>query len=212
MQQITSDPFLLEIARTLDENNIRKRLQLAHFPKKQRLIAAFRALKKAGFAQDFSYGDGIRWCPTMRAVEAMELHEFRLSEERFENALIAPFYFLIEATTTERNPEKQLVREYKSSISNRRLTKWWRYVGTLVGGLAEGRFRMIGPEMNGGFLIESFVEEPGMSGEFLFSLGSRTSTNPVVTELEVPDQVKGREEMFECLIPWGEDDDTVALA
>jgi len=52
MQEITSDPFLLEIARTLDENNIQKRVELAHFPKKQRLIAAFRALKQAGFSAE----------------------------------------------------------------------------------------------------------------------------------------------------------------
>lgn len=31
MQEITFDPFLLEIARTIDENNIRKRVELAHF-------------------------------------------------------------------------------------------------------------------------------------------------------------------------------------
>ncbi|UQE03518.1 hypothetical protein [Bradyrhizobium japonicum] len=69
MQQITSDPFLLEIARTIDENNIRKRVELVHFPKKQRLIAAFHALKQAGYAQAFSYDDGVRWCPTAKAVE-----------------------------------------------------------------------------------------------------------------------------------------------
>ena len=213
MQEITSDPFLLEIARTLDENNIQKRVELAHFPKKQRLIAAFRALKQAGFAQALSYGDGIRWCPTIKAIDAMELEEFRLSEERFESALIAPFYFLIEATATEGSPDKQLVREYRNSINRRRLVEWWRYVGTIVGGMAEGRLRMIGPEVNGGFIVESFDGEPGMTGEFLFSLGSRTSTNPVVTEIEVPDEIKGREEMFECLIKWGESDaETVAFA
>jgi hypothetical protein len=212
MQQITSDPFLLEVARTLDENNIQRRVELAHFPKKQRLIAAFRALKQEGFAQALPYGDGTRWYPTVKAVRSMELEDFRLSEESFEGALIAPFYFLIEVTATESTPDKQLVREYRNAINKQQLVQWWRYVGTIVGRMAEGHLRMIGPEINGGFMVESLGGEPGMKGELLFSLGSRTSTHPVVTEIEIPAEIKGRESMFECLIKWGENDaDAVAF-
>ncbi|MCK1658592.1 hypothetical protein [Bradyrhizobium sp. 151] len=68
------------------------------------MIATFRALKQAGFAQALSYDGGIRWCPTARAIDAMELEGFGLSEEQFETVLIAPFYFLIEATAAEVNP------------------------------------------------------------------------------------------------------------
>jgi hypothetical protein len=213
MEQITSDPFLLEIARTIDENNIRKRVELVHFPKKQRLIAAFRALKQAGYARAFSYDDGVRWCPTAKAVDAMGLGDCGLTEERFESALIAPFYFLFEATAAESRPDKQLVHEYRSSVEKQQLVQWWRFVGTIVGGIAKGSIRMIGPEVNGGFLFEPLDGQSGVTGEFLFSLGSSTSTTPVVTELEPPDDIKGREEMFECLIKWGESDaEMVAFA
>lgn len=213
MQEITSDPFLLEIARTVDEHNVRRRRALAHFPRKQRLIAALRALKQAGFAQDLSYGDGIRWCPAIKAVEAMGLDGFGLTEERLESALIAPFYFLIEATAVESRPDEQLIQEYRSSLKKKQLAQWWRFVGTIVCGIAKGSFRMIGPEVDGGFLLKPLDEQSGMTGEFLFSLGSHTSGDAVVTELEAPDDIKGREEMYECLIPWGEADaNTVAVA
>ena len=173
MLQITSDPFLLEVARTLDENNIQRRVESAHFPKKQRLIAAFRALKQAGFAEALSHGEGTRWYPTVKALRSMELEEFRLSDDSLEEALIAPFYFLIEMTATESTPDKQLVREYRRAIIKQQLVQWWRYVGTIIGGMAQGHLRMIGPEANGGLVFESLDEEFGMKGELLFSLGSR---------------------------------------
>ena len=201
MQQITADPFLLEVARTLDENNIRRRLELINFPKKQRLITAFRALKQAGFAQALPYGDGTRWYPTVKAVRAMELEDFKLSDESFEGALTAPFYFLIEATATESMPDKQLVQEYRNTMNKQQLKKWWRLVGTIVGRMAEGHLRMIGPEIDGGFMVESLEGDPGMTGIFLFSLGS-TSTNPVVTKIQIPVELKERKSMFECLIKW----------
>lgn len=121
---------------------------MAYFPKKQRLIAALRALKQAGFAQALSYGDGTRWYPTVKAFRSMQLEDFRLSEESFEGALTAPFYFLIEPTAAEGVPDKQLVREYKNALNKQQLVRWWRYVGTIVGGIAEGRIGMIGPEIN----------------------------------------------------------------
>jgi hypothetical protein len=204
MQQITSDPFLLEIARTLDENNVRRRLELAHFPKKQRLIAAFRALERAGFAESVSDGDGTRWYPASKAIRSMKLEELKfLREERYEAALTPPFYFLIEASLAD-IPDKQLIQEYRNTIDRRQLTQWWRRVGPIVGGMAEGHFRMVGPEINGGFLFEPLGEGSGMEGMFLFSLGSRTSVVPVVEEIEVPAEIKGRESMFECLIKWAE--------
>jgi hypothetical protein len=184
-----------------------------HFPKKQRLIAAFHALKQTGYAQAVSHGNGVRWCPTAKAVASMRLDDFELTEESFESALIAPFFFLIEATAAEIRPDKQLVREYRSSIKKKELVQWWRFVGTVVGGIAKGSIRMIGPEASGGFMFEPLDGESGLTGEFLFSLGSSTSTDLIVTNLKPPEDIKGREEMFECLIKWGESDaDSVVFA
>ena len=48
MQQITSDPFLLEVARTLDENNIQRRLELAHFPKSAAIDRSLSCAETSG--------------------------------------------------------------------------------------------------------------------------------------------------------------------
>jgi hypothetical protein len=68
--------------------------------------------------------------------------------------------------------------------------------------MTEGHIRMMGPEVNGGFVFEPLGGEYGKEGVYLFSLGSRTSAEPVFTEIEVPPEAKGREPTLECLIRW----------
>ena len=84
----------------------------------------------------------------------MDLEEFKLGWECLEAPLRPPFYFLIDASAAERTLNKQLVREYRDGISVPHLIGWWRSIGTLVGGMTEGHIRMMGPEVNGGFVFE----------------------------------------------------------
>jgi hypothetical protein len=154
MQQITSNPFLLEVARTSDGNNVRRRLELSQFPKRQRLIAAFRALRQVGFAESLSDGSEIRWYPTDKAIRSMELEEFQAWLGRPRSGLEAAFLPPSRASAPERAPDKQLVQEYRDGISKRRLVQWWRSIGTIVGGMAAGQIRMMGSEINGGFVFE----------------------------------------------------------
>lgn len=204
MEQVTVNPLLLEVARGLDRDVLERRLDLRLVSEKQRLIAALRALKSAGFART-TIEDELRWHPTGKAIRSMDLDEFELDRKRQATALQPRFNFLFEIPTLWLQPDDDLAKAYRSELKPKMICNFWRYVGTVVADLADENIQLIGPETKGGLMFVTLSKEAREQyGDdvFHFSLGSRADDEPVAIHIKRPTILDGMEQIVELLIEW----------
>jgi hypothetical protein len=177
MMHIIIDPFLFEVARGLDEKIASRQSALKLLDDRERWMGALHALKAFGFAHTAADHE-VRWLPTIKAIRSMKLDRYDLTETRKKAALEPSFYFMIEIPVSWTVPDDDFVGLYRPEFGSGDISRFWHDIGTLVGDLAGGHIRLIGPGMEGGLVFEASTDEARQahgSDEFLFAMGSKPS-------------------------------------
>jgi hypothetical protein len=203
MKYVIVDPFLFEVARAVDKDLNRKIGSLEALDKKVRLVAALRALRDAGFAQLTAGREVIRMKPTKNAICAMQLEEFRLSPTVRRTALTPEFSFGLELKDSEFSDAGDLSDRYFDKLDKVLVSQNWRKIGTMVGDMALGEIRLVGPEANYGLIFEALTQSARTDfgeGDLWFSLGERPHKNPDPIDLQ--HDFQGAANVDEIIIEW----------
>jgi hypothetical protein len=203
MKYVIVDPFLLEVARAVDQDLSKKIGFLEALDKKVRLVAALRALREAGFAQLTPGRKVIAMKPAKSAICAMQLQEFRLSPAARRTALTPEFSFGLELRDSGFSDAGDLSVRYFDKLDKVLISESWRKIGTMVGDMAMGEIRLVGPEANYGLIFEALTQSARTDfgeGDLWFSLGERPGKNPDPIDLQ--HDVQGAANLNEIIIQW----------
>jgi hypothetical protein len=203
MRELIVDPFLLEVAIAIDnrcyKNRAPKSTNLVH-----RVVASLNALKVWGMAEVDYEAETSRWIASRSAVKSMQLTEFHCSGQAIQAALWPPFHYLLKTDPAWCSADDQLTHEVGRAVSSAEVRKMWRYVGTMIGGIAEGDVRHLGAGVSGGLFFE-VGSNPGNDAETVrFSLVpiSVIDDEPAIIGFDQPDDIKNATVAHETLIFW----------